>query len=880
MNRLKEIEPKEKGIIISKKKLITVQGGACDFYEIGLAKQPESSVIFSIRASLGAVFIRPDTVHLQVDDWKTPQRVVVISDPTTRATTSEFELVHYVTSRAEHLDGLTFKMKVFVVEREGGTLSSFGANGHFQLGHHLPGLDRRSREGPDTVPILPKFASKPQDVTGLPPKAVISQMDGGEAHTCVVFSDGVVYAWGDARHGALGHYVKECDWKRTGVQRVEDAPVVIRPLKIEKLDQHYITQVACGAHHTLALTFQGDVFSFGCSDNGRLGQSDIPKDTIDCCQPRIVCGIGKSEGGKPVTQISCGYDFSSCLTQNYEAVYTWGAGHSGAIAQGRLDDSLKPKQVQGIDETSVLQIACGRYHMALLTQAGEILTVGYGANGRLGHDSDEQLLVPKRVDGPPLCRLVASGGAHTGVLDQDLNVWMWGSNECGQLGLTFRRDSKHSFESVPRKLLFFQEKGVCTLHLGARHSCALTLYGLVYTWGAQDAGQLGQGDMSTDALPLPRAVDALMHRPVVQIVGCDAHTLAISVFEYPTADTPKFDAWKQSVQKEDDKRRKKADKAFLKFVREEGKDKTKQASAKWLDHQAEHEEKKSLFKERRQEAAQKVIEQKEIHRQAAAHGACGNQQKMLARSIVHKKFLDGSEAPEGFDVNFVPACIKQAKGRDRRADEEREDDKIWKPIDFEPVIKEEPDHRARRSTIRHVNRALLAQMTMDKKVETVARLGFNVFGISANSIDEDNMSIDNGGKVKSDFDDRQISYFEPPEIRSRSGAIQAFLRPSDLIEQSAASVFLANPQKAVQQDTWVLSPNPCLAPALMEGSHHNHFDSYAADDGGTLEEPRQSDGSQAGQLQTVTLFGEFFTPEDIGLHRSLGTGQSKQKKIG
>lgn len=252
---------------------------------------------------------------------------------------------------------------------------------------------------------------------------------------------------------------------------------------------------------------------------------------------------------------------------------------------------------------------------------------------------------------------------------------------------------------------------------------------------------------------------------------------------------------------------------------------------------------------------------------------------MLQGRVVRKSFLDGSEEPEGFDVNFVPACIKQAKGRDRKKDDDQQKvNNLWKPIDFEPVIKEEPDFRARRSTIKVTARNLLEQKTAAEKVETVKRLGFSVFGISPNSIDEDNMSIDNGRKPNMfecpGEDLSQVTYFEPPETRARAGLLQAFLRPSDLIEQSAASVFLADPQKAVQQDTWVLSPNPCLAPGIMDTSGFNHIAELDCDDGGILEEP------QDGKMPMVTMFGEFFAAEDIGLHRSLSSGREKNRKVG
>ena len=70
MNRLREVKPEDVGIAVSKKNLLVVQGGAFDFYDLHLLKKQKHSVAISIRASLGAVTVRPDTVHIRENDTK------------------------------------------------------------------------------------------------------------------------------------------------------------------------------------------------------------------------------------------------------------------------------------------------------------------------------------------------------------------------------------------------------------------------------------------------------------------------------------------------------------------------------------------------------------------------------------------------------------------------------------------------------------------------------------------------------------------------------------------------------------------------------------------------------------------------------------------
>ena len=133
------INPENHCILLSKSKVVIAQNGICDFYEMRLSERPQHSVVISMRASLGAVSIRPDSLHIKPDDFHVWRHVVVVSHTMDRCSEAdELDITHYVTSRAERFDGLSFPLKVFVAEREGGILHSFGSNSNGQLGHLPP----------------------------------------------------------------------------------------------------------------------------------------------------------------------------------------------------------------------------------------------------------------------------------------------------------------------------------------------------------------------------------------------------------------------------------------------------------------------------------------------------------------------------------------------------------------------------------------------------------------------------------------------------------------------------------------------------------------------------------------------------------------------
>ena len=71
------------------------------------------------------------------------------------------------------------------------------------------------------------------------------------------------------------------------------------------------------------------------------------------------------------------------------------------------------------------------------------------------------------------------------VVNQDNDVFSFGQNEQGQLGL-----SNIEYESFhePKKLIIFEDKVVTSITAGSTHSAALMIEGYAYTWGSNSKG--------------------------------------------------------------------------------------------------------------------------------------------------------------------------------------------------------------------------------------------------------------------------------------------------------------------------------------------------------------------------------------------------------
>lgn len=112
-------------------------------------------------------------------------------------------------------------------------------------------------------------------------------------------------------------------------------------------------------------------------------------------------------------------------------------------------------------------------------------------------------------------------------LEDDGQVWAWGRNDDGQLGVAAGsgRDRVER-NAVPQRVKALTGTRVVAVACGRTHSVALDSAGQVYSWGSGDDGVLGHGDTQSRAAPTRCAQLAAVH---VASVACGSrHTLALS----------------------------------------------------------------------------------------------------------------------------------------------------------------------------------------------------------------------------------------------------------------------------------------------------------------------------------------------------------------
>uniref|UniRef100_A0A3Q2ZM27 HECT and RLD domain containing E3 ubiquitin protein ligase 3 n=1 Tax=Kryptolebias marmoratus TaxID=37003 RepID=A0A3Q2ZM27_KRYMA len=293
---------------------------------------------------------------------------------------------------------------------------------------------------------------------------------------------------------------------------VERNPV-FEPRSFHAFSGRELKEVACGGQHTLFLLHDGSVYTCGSNSCGQLGRNK------DATSPELVVALDTQK----ITMVSCGRAHSMAINEQGQ-VFAWGAGEGGQLGLGAVEAAVRiPRLVKRLCDHSISQVMCGNQHCMALSRDGQLFTWGQNTNGQLGLGKGEpSKLSPhplKSLAGIPLAQITA-GGDHSFALSLSGAVFGWGKNRAGQLGLNDKQD-----RAVPCHIKFLRSQKVVYISCGDEHTAALTKDGGLFTFGDGSWGQLGHG--STNNELLPRRVLELMGTEVSQITCGRHHTLAL-----------------------------------------------------------------------------------------------------------------------------------------------------------------------------------------------------------------------------------------------------------------------------------------------------------------------------------------------------------------
>ena len=203
-------------------------------------------------------------------------------------------------------------------------------------------------------------------------------------------------------------------------------------------------------------------------------------------------------GGQRVVAVSAGAIHSIALTAD-GALWSWGGGGWGQLGHGGGQHHLLPKKVEALAGKRVVAVSAGAFHSIAITADGAVWSWGYGGLGKLGHGDSQNQFLPKKVEALAGQRVVAvsAGSSHSLAITADGAVWSWGGGDEGRLG---HGDQQNQL--LPKKVEAFADQRVLAVSAGLAHSLAITADNAVFTWGKGEGGCLGHGeDLSNQLLP-------------------------------------------------------------------------------------------------------------------------------------------------------------------------------------------------------------------------------------------------------------------------------------------------------------------------------------------------------------------------------------------
>ncbi|MBU1241237.1 hypothetical protein KJ865_16095, partial [Myxococcota bacterium] len=160
-----------------------------------------------------------------------------------------------------------------------------------------------------------------------------------------------------------------------------------------------------------------------------------------------------------------------------------------------LNESGDPIAIANLP-TGVQDISAGKWHVCVLTQAGQIYCWGEGGKGQLGNGATTDMNNPMLVNAPgTVFTSLSCGWELTCAVTAGATVMCWGSNNVSQVG-----DHTTVNQTSP---VFVQEMDNAVLVSAQRErACSVRADGTVWCWGAGDFGGLGDGYRADSMSPV------------------------------------------------------------------------------------------------------------------------------------------------------------------------------------------------------------------------------------------------------------------------------------------------------------------------------------------------------------------------------------------
>ena len=248
-----------------------------------------------------------------------------------------------------------------------------------------------------------------------------------------------------------------------------------------------IIQVSCGKAFTFCVDVEGFVWSFGKNKHWQLGvRTNYFETAINF--PQKIPDIPR------VRYVACGSEHTMIITNNSKLLVC------GRNREGQLFLGLQTSPIERFQPTAfsnIIRVSLGINNSVIQNEKGELFACGSNVGGDLGLEGNlcSSQVIPTPIPNLPKNIIQFVCGAHFRLfLDSEGNVYSVGNNEFGQLGLAHNK-SQYVLNKIPNI------PPIQTISCTFRSSYLIDYTGNVWSFGLNSSGQLGHGDTTNRNVP-------------------------------------------------------------------------------------------------------------------------------------------------------------------------------------------------------------------------------------------------------------------------------------------------------------------------------------------------------------------------------------------
>lgn len=422
-----------------------------------------------------------------------------------------------------------------------GQVYAWGVNWWNNLGFDSPNQQYNA----NNVPYL----STPELIPGL---SNIKQISAGYTYALAIDNNNKVYGWGKNDVGQVGiDPSSSINAVCRGSETDNNTAALVSRACIKTptaINLNNITSVSAGQETSAALNDTGQLLTWGSNGGGNSSSasgSGVPVGALGNgtdggykWQPTVVANLNNvkqidsftamvalqgdgtvvSWGNNTSKQLGIRTDVPSVNTPT-PVIDTWtkesetidyknSIGGNVTLTGGKLFDKTSNQvyDVQAFIGQKITQVSAGNAHVIALTDNNDVYVWGANGFGQLGlgidtgsggSDSTNRRQVPTKLDfnfDGKIVQVMAFGSSTMALTDQG-SIYSWGRNEFGQLGL-----GNTSQQNSPEKITAISN--VAKIASGDTHALALTQDGKLYSWGGGTNGRLGLGNTDQKNSPV------------------------------------------------------------------------------------------------------------------------------------------------------------------------------------------------------------------------------------------------------------------------------------------------------------------------------------------------------------------------------------------